>query len=125
MKITCATDTLTHYYVVRDTDSAIHMATYTTAEPTIGELRFIARLNEAVLPNDDVGQASDVGGSSSAVEGSDVYVVNGQTRSKFYSSQRFIDDQVHCLSGNDIKACMVIPGNAYELSSGGPFFRDM
>lgn len=72
------------------------MATHTTAEPSIGELRFIARLNKSALPNDDVNQASDVGGSSSTVEGSDVFVVDGQTRSKFYSSQRFIDDQVHC-----------------------------
>ncbi|KAH7384987.1 Rhamnogalacturonase B, N-terminal-domain-containing protein [Cadophora sp. MPI-SDFR-AT-0126] len=125
VKITCATSTLTHYYVVRDAESAIHMATYITAEPTVGELRFIARLNEAVLPTDDVSQASDIGGSSSTVEGEDVFVVGGQTRSKFYSSKRFIDDQVHCMSGSDIKACMVIPGTGYELSSGGPFFRDI
>lgn len=110
---------------MRDAESAIHMATHITAEPTVGELRFIARLNEAVLPTDDVSQASDIGGSSSTVEGEDVFVVGGQTRSKFYSSQRFIDDQVHCMSGSDIKACMVIPGTGYELSSGGPFFRDM
>lgn len=24
------------------------------------------------------------------------FLVNGQTRSKFYSSQRFIDDNIHC-----------------------------
>ncbi len=29
--ITCETATLTHYYVVRDTDSTLHMATFTTA----------------------------------------------------------------------------------------------
>ncbi|KAL2060992.1 hypothetical protein VTL71DRAFT_9044 [Oculimacula yallundae] len=125
VKITCDTSTLTHYYVVRDAESAVHMATHTTAEPSIGELRFIARLNEAELPTDDVEQASNSGGASSTVEGKDVFVVNGQTRSKFYSSQRFIDDQVHCVSGNDTKACMVIPGNGYESSSGGPFFRDI
>ncbi len=142
MKITCTTSTLIHYYVVRDTESAIHMATHITAEPTVGELRFIARLNEAVLPTDDVNQASDIDGSTNTVEGEDVFVVGSQTRSKFYSSQRFIDDQVHCkfstlrnirhctnkdigMSGTDIKACMVIPGTGYELSSGGPFFRDM
>lgn len=82
--------------MIRDTDSTLHMATYITAQPSIGELRWIGRLNAAVLPNDDVNQASATGGSSSTVEGSDVFVVNGQTRSKFYSSQRFIDDQVHC-----------------------------
>ncbi|KAH8590590.1 Rhamnogalacturonase B, N-terminal-domain-containing protein [Bisporella sp. PMI_857] len=125
VKITCETSTLIHYYVIRDTDSTIHMATYITAEPSVGELRWIGRLNAAALPNDDVSQASDTGGSSSTVEGSDVFVVNGQTRSKFYSSQRFIDDQVHCLSGSAMKACMLVPGTAYETSSGGPFFRDI
>ncbi|CZS97325.1 probable Probable rhamnogalacturonate lyase A [Rhynchosporium agropyri] len=125
VKITCDTATLTHYYVVRDAQSAVHMATHITAEPSIGELRFIARLKGDVLHTDDVGQASDIGGYSSIVEGADVFVVNGQTRSKFYSSQRFIDDQVHCMSGTDIKACMVIPGNGYESSSGGPFHRDI
>jgi rhamnogalacturonan endolyase len=75
------------------------MATYVTAEPSIGELRWIGRFNPSVLPNDDVNQASDTGASTSTVEGSDVFIVNGQTRSKFYSSQRFIDDKVHCKSG--------------------------
>ncbi|PBP24802.1 Rhamnogalacturonase B [Diplocarpon rosae] len=125
VKITCTTDTLTHYLVVRDAESAIHMATHITEEPSIGELRFIARLNETILPNDDVDQASDIGDSTSTLEGEDVFIVDDQTRSKFYSSQRFIDDQVHCMTGDDIKACMVIPGVSYELSSGGPFFRDI
>jgi rhamnogalacturonan endolyase len=73
------------------------MATHTTAEPTIGELRFIARLSNKVLPNQyPFDLVSTTGGSSSTVEGSDVFVVNGQTRSKFYSSERFIDDTVVC-----------------------------
>ncbi|PBP27188.1 Rhamnogalacturonase B [Diplocarpon rosae] len=95
VKITCTTDTLTHYLVVKDGESAIHMATHITEEPSIGELRFIARLNETILPNDDVDQASDIGDSTSTLEGEDVFIVDDQTRSKFYSSQRFIDDQVH------------------------------
>ena len=40
-----------------------------------------------------------------------------------YSSRRFIDDQVHGLTGSGIGAYMVIPGVGYESSSGGPFFR--
>lgn len=40
VKITCSTSTLTHYYVVRNGDSSLHMATYTTAEPSVGELRY-------------------------------------------------------------------------------------
>lgn len=69
------------------------MATYTTAEPDIGELRFLARLNSKTLPSEyPFGAVSTTGGSTSTVEGSDVFVVGGQTRSKFYSSERFIDD---------------------------------
>ncbi|KAI5268204.1 rhamnogalacturonate lyase A [Aureobasidium subglaciale] len=128
-KVTCKTSTLTHYIIVRSGDSSIHMATYTTAEPTIGELRFIARLNSKALPLEyPFGAASTIAGSTSTVEGSDVFVVNGETRSKFYSSQRFIDDMVHCVyrDGPDpIHACMVLPDPAYEASSGGPFFRDI
>lgn len=101
------------------------MGTWISAQPAIGELRWIGRFNRDVLPTDDVNSASNVIGSTSTVEGSDVFVVGGQTRSKFYSSQRFIDDKVHCLTGTDIKACMIMPGTAYESSSGGPFFRDM
>lgn len=86
--------------------------------------RWIARLNPSLLPDDDVGGASSTAGGT-AIEGSDVFLVSGQTRSKFYSSQRFIDDQVHCLSSSTMKACMVLPGVAHESSSGGPFFRDI
>ncbi|KEQ70618.1 rhamnogalacturonase [Aureobasidium namibiae CBS 147.97] len=109
-KITCKTATLTHYIVVKSGDSSVHMATHTTAEPTIGELRFVARLNSEALPLEyPFGAASTIAGSTSTVEGSDVYLVNGETRSKFYSSQRFIDDKVHCVyrDGSDpIHACM-------------------
>jgi rhamnogalacturonan endolyase len=93
VKVTCTTSTLTHYMVVKSGDPTIYMATHTTSEPSIGELRFIARLNNKLLPDQypyDV--VSTTAGSSSTVEGSDVFVVNGQTRSKFYSSERFIDD---------------------------------
>lgn len=69
------------------------MATYTTAQPSVGETRFIARLNPTTLPLEyPFGVVSTTGGSTETVEGSDVFVVNGQTRSKFYSSERFIDD---------------------------------
>lgn len=101
------------------------MATNTSAKLPIGELRWIGRVSNSVLPYDDVNQASDISNNNGAFEGDDVYLIKGQTRSKFYSSQRFIDDKVHCLSGPAIKACMLIPGTAYETSSGGPFMRDM
>ncbi|KAG8945494.1 hypothetical protein FRC04_000779 [Tulasnella sp. 424] len=128
IKITCATDTLTHYMVAHNGDSNIYMATYTTAEPSIGELRFIARLNSALLTTSAYPQSYSGDGTAGAVEGSDVYYdSNGYTYSKFYSSVRFIDDQVHWVSTSDsgVHVSMVMPGNAYESSSGGPFHRDI
>jgi rhamnogalacturonan endolyase len=87
IKVTCDTDTLTHYFVVHSGDPIIHMATYITAgrfdglslqtasdflEPSIGELRFIARLNSNLLPNEEpFGDVSTTAGGS-AIEGSDV-----------------------------------------------------
>lgn len=126
VKVTCTTPTLTHYLVVRSGDSSIHMATYISAEPSIGELRFIARLNAQQLNQEyPYGAASTTGGSSSTVEGSDVFIVNGQTRSKFYSSTRYIDRDAQCVFGGSdlMHVCMLIPQP--ESSSGGPFFRDI
>ncbi|KAF1841775.1 polysaccharide lyase family 4 protein [Cucurbitaria berberidis CBS 394.84] len=129
IKVTCTTSTLTHYLVAKSGESTIYMATHTTAEPTIGELRFIARLKSASLPLEfPFGAVSTTAGSSSTVEGSDVFVVNSQTRSKFYSSERFIDDTRVSLSrdGTDaIHACFLLNSYSYEGSSGGPFFRDI
>ncbi|EPS26448.1 putative rhamnogalacturonan lyase [Penicillium oxalicum 114-2] len=123
IKVTCETSTLTHYYVARNGDPIIYMATYTTAEPSIGELRYIARLNANVLPNEEpFGVASNIAGGT-AIEGSDVFKVGSQTRSKFYSSERFIDDHRHCVSGSQHRVCMIL--NQYETSSGGPFHRDI
>ncbi|KAI0534316.1 polysaccharide lyase family 4 protein [Xylaria digitata] len=126
VKVTCATSTLTHYMVVKRGDSTIYMATHITEEPSVGELRFIARLQSSKLPNEHpYGTASNTAGSSSTVEGSDVFVVNGQTRSKFYSSTRFIDKDAQCVYGgaDEIHVCMLAPQP--ESSSGGPFFRDI
>ncbi|KAB5589444.1 hypothetical protein CTheo_7112 [Ceratobasidium theobromae] len=123
IKITCVTSTLTQYYVAQYKNPAVHMATYITAEPSVGELRFIARLNAGTCGNGPV--ASKVAGASSTVEGKDVFVVSSQTRSKFYSSRQFIDDQVHGVVGSNIGVYMIIPGTGYESSSGGPFFRDI
>ncbi|TDZ35244.1 putative rhamnogalacturonase [Colletotrichum spinosum] len=130
IKITCTTSTLTHYLIVKEGEANIYMATYITAEPDIGELRFIARLNKDILPSEyPFGSVSTTAGSTSTVEGSDVFVVGGQTRSKFYSSERFIDDKVRCVYGTspeEIHVCISVnPSTGFELSSGGPFFRDI
>lgn len=53
-------------------------------------------------------------------------LVSGQTRSKFYSSNRFIDDTTYCATNSAVHACWLRPSiGAVEKSSGGPFFRDI
>ncbi|KAI8951951.1 family 4 polysaccharide lyase [Xylaria longipes] len=117
---------LTHYMVFRDGSANIWMGTSINSEPSVGELRYIFRLTglTSAYPNGDV--SATVGGT--AIEGSDVYTVSGQTRSKFYSSDRFIDQSVYCAtdSGATVHACFLRPNHqATEKSSGGPFFRDI
>ncbi|MBW3629179.1 MAG: hypothetical protein KY464_07775 [Gemmatimonadetes bacterium] len=120
--ITCATPTLTHYYVARVGTSAVFMATHITAEPTIGELRYIARLDRARLPTGNPN--ADIAAASSTVEGSDVFALaSGETRSKYYNNARAIDNLVHGVTGAGVGVYM-ITGNR-ESSSGGPFFRDI
>ncbi|KXX80850.1 putative rhamnogalacturonase [Madurella mycetomatis] len=126
IKVTCVTSTLTHYMVVREGESIIYLATYITAQPSVGELRFIARLLPDKLPGEyPYGEVSNTNGASATVEGSDVFIVNGQTRSKFYSSTRFIDEDSHCVYGGSdlMHVCIMTPQQ--ESSSGGPFFRDI
>jgi rhamnogalacturonan endolyase len=41
----------THYYIVRSGENTLYIGTFASAEPEVGELRFIARLNKANLPN--------------------------------------------------------------------------
>lgn len=120
--VTIKTSTITHYIIVRSGQNTLYMGTFASQEPDVGELRFIARLLKTSLPN-GIPQSDIQGGS--AIEGSDVFLVNGQTRSKFYSSIRFIEDQVHGVTGSGVGAYMIIPGVGYETSSGGPFFRDI
>ncbi|KAK1236237.1 hypothetical protein PQX77_000525 [Marasmius sp. AFHP31] len=120
--ITIKTSTITHYYIVRSGTNTLYIGTFASAEPDVGELRFIARLNKASLPN-GIPEAEVNGGT--AIEGSDVFTINGQTRSKFYSSVPFIRDQVHGVTGSGVGAYVIIPGIGYETSSGGPFFRDI
>lgn len=78
----------TQYYMVKSGVNTIYIGTYASAEPSVGELRFIARLSKSSLPTGVVKngeQVSEMNGGT-AIEGSDVYLVDGQTRSKFYSS---------------------------------------
>ncbi|KAH9994589.1 polysaccharide lyase family 4 protein [Xylariaceae sp. FL0662B] len=127
IKITAEASSLpvTHYYVVKENDPTIYMATYITGEVDPGELRWLARLRQNLLPegvHGNVGNTIDC----TAFEGKDTFKCsNGETRCKMYTSDRFIDDQVHGVSGSDAAVWMIMPGNAYETSSGGPFMRDI
>ncbi|KAI2606955.1 polysaccharide lyase family 4 protein [Hypoxylon fragiforme] len=109
---------VTHYYVAKADDPTIYMATYITGEVDPGELRWLARLNQKNAPT---GVHGDVGNTigCTAFEGKDTFrCSNGQTRCKMYTSDRFIDDQ-------NVGIWMIMPGTAYETSSGGPFMRDI
>ncbi|KAJ3518617.1 hypothetical protein NM688_g9413 [Phlebia brevispora] len=113
--VTIKTSTITHYYIIKSGVNTLYIGTFASAEPSVGELRFIARLSKSALPNGPI--QSEVNGGT-AIEGTDVFMLDGQTRSKFYSSVRFIQDFVHGVTGNGVGAYMIIPGTGYETSSG-------
>jgi rhamnogalacturonan endolyase len=113
---------VTQYYFARTGDNTIYMATDITQALNPGEARFISRLNGKILTNSPV--QSRTAGAVRAVEGSDVYAFsNGTTASKFYSSEPFISQQPFGASGNGHGVFIV--GGTHEMSSGGPFFRDI
>lgn len=102
IKITAKSNSLpvTHYYVAKPDDPTIYMATYITGEVDPGELRWLARLRQTNVPT---GVHGDVGNTigCTAFEGKDTFrCSNGQTRCKMYTSDRFIDDQIHGVAGS-------------------------
>ncbi|KAH8668881.1 family 4 polysaccharide lyase [Xylariales sp. PMI_506] len=117
---------LTHYMVFEDATDLIYFGTHTTTEPEVGELRMLIRLVN--LPDTYPWPiVSDIA-NGTAIEAEDGFLVGNQTRSKFFSSDRFIDDLVYCAYNDDssVHACFIRPNNqATEKSSGGPFFRDI
>ena len=122
IKITLTHSPVTHYLVVRSGINNIYMATFVSAEPSVGELRWITRLQSAQLPN--VPANSDTRNNTGAIESTDVFgLSNGQTRSKYYGNQQAKDLTVRGVTGSGIGVFMAY-GNR-ESSSGGPFFRDI
>jgi rhamnogalacturonan endolyase len=121
-KITLTTPTLVHYLLVRQNENTIYMGTYVTAEPSVGELRWITRLNGSVFTGVPV--ESNLRGNDGNVESTDVFhMPDGTTRSKYYGNQRAIDLAVRGVTGSGIGAFMAY--GSRESSSGGPFFRDI
>jgi rhamnogalacturonan endolyase len=91
---------LTHYMVVKPKEATIYMGTYITGEIDPGELRWLARLRKSELPTGVHGNVGDTTGCT-AFEGKDTFKCsNGETRCKMYTSDRFIDDIVHGVSGS-------------------------
>jgi rhamnogalacturonan endolyase len=120
---------LTHYLMVKNGVNTIHMATYTAAEPNVGELRWITRLRTSLLGNGP--QPSDNRGNIGAVEASDVFrMADGTTRSKYYGDgvTRGKDramDMTYCgATGSGVGIWMVYD-QLRESASGGIFFRDI
>ena len=101
VKITIKATSLpvTHYFVAKPKEATIYMATYITAEVDPGELRWLARMKKSELPTGVHGNVGDTTGCT-AFEGKDTFKCpNGETRCKMYTSDRFIDDIVHGVSG--------------------------
>ena len=135
IKITIATDaksgvarSLTHYLIVRKGLNNIYMATYPTAMPSVGELRWITRLDPNEFP--DSPEPSNNRETVKPIESKDVLgKSDGTTRSKYYGDtkthgkDRAMDMTFCGVSGRRVGVWMVY--GTRESSSGGPFFRDI
>ncbi|WDQ33614.1 rhamnogalacturonan lyase B N-terminal domain-containing protein [Paenibacillus marchantiae] len=120
--ITVSTSTLTHYYASRGGENIIYMATYVTAEPSVGELRYIFRGNGSVLTG--VPASSNNRNNTGAIESEDVFgYANGQSTSKYYGNDQAKDLTIRGVTGNGVGVFMAYGDR--EKSSGGPFFRDI
>jgi rhamnogalacturonan endolyase len=111
--------TLVHYFVAVNGQNNIYMATYVDSAGG-GELRWIQYLNRGVLSG--INLPSDVKGGT-VIESQDIDLVNGQTRSKYYSNRRAVELTPRGVTGSGIGVYMAY-GNR-ESSAGGPFFRDI
>lgn len=111
--------TLIHYLVAVSGQNNVYMATYVNSAGA-GELRWISRLNSSVITN--VYTPAYVEGGT-AIESTDIDLLDGQTRSKYYSNRQAMNLTVRGIAGASIGAYMAY-GNR-ESSAGGPFFRDI
>lgn len=113
---------MTHYYMAKNGDPNVYMATYFTSEPSLGNVRYITRIPYSLLPNGPA--PSDLSGNTGAIESSDVFgMSDGTTRSKHYSNHRQMDWTYTGATGSSVGIWMV-KGNQ-EGMSGGPFYRSL
>ena len=117
-----STGTVIQYMATRQNENVIYLATYTTAEPDVGELRWITRLKGNILTG--VPAWSNNTGTSGPIESTDI---NGyadlHTTSKYYGNDRAKDLSMRGVTGAGVGVFMVY--GSREGSSGGPFFRDI
>ena len=133
---------LTQYLIVTNGCNTIFMGTYVVAEPAVGELRWITRLQSGIISNGP--PPSDTRNNSACLEncgsGGDVFLMaDGTTRSKYYGDgvthgkDRAID-LTFCGASNaplpglgitNAIAAWMVYDNPRESDSGGPFFRDI
>jgi rhamnogalacturonan endolyase len=111
--------TLVHYLVAVSGQNNVYLATYVNSAGG-GELRWISRLNRSVISS--VYAPADVEGGT-AIESTDIDLVNGQTRSKYYSNRQAMSLTVRGIPGASIGAYMAY--GLRESDAGGPFFRDI
>jgi rhamnogalacturonan endolyase len=91
---------VTQYLIAKPDDPTIYLATHITDEVDPGELRWLARLRRSEVRNGWHGDVANLDGCT-AFEGKDTFKCpNGETRCKMYTGDRFIDDQVHGVTGN-------------------------
>jgi rhamnogalacturonan endolyase len=109
--------TLHHYYVAVNGQNNVYMATYVGSA---GEVRWIQYLNRNILTN--INTPSDINGGTT-IESKDIFLVNGQTRSKYYSNRQAMNLTPRGVTGSGIGVYMAY--GLRESSSGGPFFRDI
>lgn len=122
IKITVNADNLTHVYLVERGKATIFMATLFSREPTIGLVRFIARLRRDRLPNGPPCASHD--DADRVIEARDVFAkADGSTVSKHYSNMPLSQWTYFGASGPQVGVWFV-RGNQ-EGGSGGPFYRSL
>ncbi|MES2657943.1 MAG: rhamnogalacturonan lyase B N-terminal domain-containing protein [Verrucomicrobiota bacterium] len=123
IKVTVVAGNLTHYYLARNGEPNIVMATHFTTEPdTLGLCRYIVRIPAALLPNGPV--PSDIRNNTGSIESADIFgMADGTTRSKHYSNMRLKDWSYIGATGTNVGMWML--RSNHEGDSGGPFYRSL
>lgn len=123
IRVTVTAGDLTHYYLARNGEPRIYMATIFSRQPDIhAQVRYIVRAVSATLPNGP--QPSDIRDNTGAIESGDIFgMANGETRSKHYFNPRTKDWSYIGATGENV-GIWIVRGNS-EGMAGGPFYRSL